>query len=145
MFAVGAAIAEVVDGGEDGQSVGFGAGDEVVVGVERVDEFGAGEGKRFECFEFCHPAGEHASNVHEHMFVSRVGERISRPRAAPLESTRAAPRPAPRAAPLSKEFVDGGGPGDAPFVDVGLVVFGEGVEVVEVVDEHPERFGFAFG
>lgn len=46
------------------------------------------------------------------------------------------PEPEPR--PLSKEFVDGGGPGDAPFVDVGLVVFGEGVEVVEVVDEHPE-------
>ena len=58
-----------------------------------------------------------------------------------------APRPGqhPQQRPIPKEFVDGGGPGDAPFVDVGLVVFGEGVEVVEVVDEHPERFGFAFG
>ena len=40
---------------------------------------------------------------------------------------------------------DGGGVGDPELVDVGLVVFGEGVEVVEVVDEYPERFDFAFG
>ena len=33
--------------------------------------------------------------------------------------------------------------GDAPVQEVGLVVVGDGVEVVQIVDEHTERFSFA--